>query len=195
MTPCVSALMSLTVHHGSARCRRAFDWNYRCVSVSYARGVLGVLIQSFSASWMATCLGGRPEWRRKVREEVRALVSEYSAETSSSRSLNEQLALIPLEAWEARTPVLEKVIREILRIAQPHTAMRRNMGPETYINGTRVPSGAYVVYPFSDVHLNPQLYPDPWRFDPDRAECTAQFQYVGWGGGKGSSSRFSVAIR
>ena len=94
------------------------------------------------------------------------------------------LAQIPLEAWERRTPVLDKVIREILRLAQPHTAMRRNMGPATYIGGTRVPSGAYVVYPFSDVHLDPQLYPDPWSFEPDRAECTAQYEYVGWGGGK-----------
>ncbi len=132
---------------------------------------------------MITCLGGHPEWQSKAKAEIQALLSEYSAETSAGSSLKEQLASIPLEAWENQMPVFEKIIRETLRMAQPHTAMRRNMGPETYINGIRVPSGAYVMYPFSDVHLNPQLYPDPWKFDPDRTESKASFGYVGWGGG------------
>ncbi|KAJ8593679.1 cytochrome P450, partial [Rhizopogon salebrosus TDB-379] len=91
---------------------------------------------------------------------------------------------IPLEAWESETPVLDSLIRETLRIAQPHTAMRRNLGPDVTIDGKTIPSMAYVVYPFSDVHLNPDLYPDPWRFDPSREESTAPFGYVGWGGGK-----------
>lgn len=143
-----------------------------------------IFIDVFTASWMAACLGGHPEWRMKARTEVRALLSDYSAGSSAESSLKEDLESIPLEAWENRTPVLDKLIRETLRMAQPHTAMRRNMGPETYIDGTRVPSGAYVVYPFSDIHLNPQLYPDPWTFDPDRTQRTAQYEYVGWGGGK-----------
>lgn len=80
-------------------------------------------------------------------------------------------------------PVFDAMIRETLRVAQPHTAMRRNIGPDTYINGARIPSGAYVVYPFSDVHLNSALYPDPWRWDPARSESKLPFSYVGWGGG------------
>lgn len=75
------------------------------------------------------------------------------------------------------------MIKETLRIAQPHTAMRRNLGPEMYIDGKVIPTGAYVVYPFSDVHLNPEIYPDPWKFDPAREEIKTQFGYVGWGGG------------
>lgn len=58
------------------------------------------------------------------------------------------------------------------------------MGPDTYVHGVKIPSGAYVVYPFSDVHLDPQLYPDPWRFDPGRPEQKMPFAYVGWGGGE-----------
>lgn len=135
------------------------------------------------ASWMMTYLGGHPEWRHKVTEEVRALLSENSSETCHS-TVSENLAAIPLEAWESNTPVLDKIIRETLRVAQPHTAMRRNVGPETYLNGTRIPSGAYVVYPFSDVHLNEELYPNPWAFDPDRPDPNLPFGYVGWGGGE-----------
>lgn len=68
--------------------------------------------------------------------------------------------------------------------------MRRNMGPDTWVHGCKVPSGAYVVYPFSDVHLDPELYPDPWRFDPGRPEQKVPFAYVGWGGGEFAISPF-----
>ena len=84
-------------------------------------------------------------------------------------------------------PVFDAIIRETLRLAQPHTAMRRNMGPDTYIGGEKVPSGAYVVYPFSDVHLDSELYPDPWKFDPGRPERKVPYGWIGWGAGSCSS--------
>lgn len=81
--------------------------------------------------------------------------------------------------------MLDAIIRETTRMAQPHVAMRRNLGPELYINNKIIPTDAYVVYPFSDVHLDPEIYPDPWRFDPGRKEANnVSFGYVGWGGGK-----------
>ncbi|KAI0078353.1 cytochrome P450 [Panus rudis PR-1116 ss-1] len=111
-------------------------------------------------------------------------VPAFSSPSFAELSNCEKLSSIPLEAWESETPVLDALIRETLRVAQPHTAMRRNMGPDTFINGTKIPSGAYVVYPFSDVHLNPELYPDPWKFDPARPEHKMPMGYVGWGGGR-----------
>lgn len=97
--------------------------------------------------------------------------------------LSDALAQIPLNAWEGSTPVLDALIHETTRLAQPHTAMRKNMGPDVHVDGKLVPSGHYVVYPFSDVHLNEELYPDPWRFDPSRPRPNARHSYVGWGGG------------
>lgn len=108
--------------------------------------------------------------------------------------------MVPLDAWENNTPVLDAIIRETLRVAQPHAAMRRNMGGEIIIEGKVVPTGAYVLYPFSDVHLDPELCmsisydpklgwtscadPDPWRFDPGRTcETKAAYSYIGWGAG------------
>lgn len=116
--------------------------------------------------------------------EIEELLSTYCPEAAPGGSLSSYLATIPLEAWEAETPVLDALIHETLRIAQPHTAMRRNLGPDTVIDSKIIPSGAYVVYPFSDVHLNPELYPDPWKFDPNRKEAKTPFGYVGWGGGE-----------
>ena len=135
---------------------------------------------------MITFLGGHPEWRDKAAEEMRLLLGFESdlGNEIDMPSLSAQLAAIPLEVWESNTPVLDAIIKETTRVAQPHTAMRRNIGPDFYIDKRRIPTGAYVMYPFSDVHLNPRLYPDPWKFDPGRAEAKdTSFGYVGWGGG------------
>lgn len=138
----------------------------------------------FLASWLITFLGGHTEWREKAAAEVEALLSANPMSTKSeSPSLAAHLATISLETWESETPILDSIIRETLRVAQPHTAMRRNLGPEVYIDGKVVPTGAYVIYPFSDVHLDPNLYNNPWKFDPSREESKASFGYVGWGGG------------
>ena len=97
--------------------------------------------------------------------------------------LSVALSQIPLGVWEGSTPVLDVAIRETTRLAQPHTAMRKNMGPDVHIDGKLVPSGHYVVYPFSDVHLNEELYPDPWKFDPGRPRPDGRYSYLGWGDG------------
>ena len=111
-------------------------------------------------------------------------ILDFPASPISLSSLSARLGTIPLEAWENDTPVLDAIIRETTRVAQPHTAMRRNLGPELYINDKLIPTGAYVIYPFSDVHLDPEVYPDPWKFDPSRKEPThIPYSYVGWGGG------------
>jgi cytochrome P450 len=163
-------------------------------------------IAYLTASWLMTYLGSHPDWRSKAAAEIEDLlaskcyspVSSPASETPSAgyppSSLSTRLASIPIEAWENETPVLDALIRETTRVAQPHTAMRRNLGPELYINNKIIPSGAYVIYPFSDVHLDPELYPDPWKFDPGRKEVThVPFGSVGWGGGQ-SSSLFFFAI-
>ncbi|KAK7462855.1 hypothetical protein VKT23_007431 [Stygiomarasmius scandens] len=151
--------------------------------------IMGLLIAGARATgtttcWLLTFLASNPDWRAKAKSEVESLLSSHSP-SATSGSLSSRLGTLSLEALEAETPVLDAIIKETLRVAQPHTAMRKNLGPETYIDGKLIPSGAYVVYPFSDVHLNPDLYPDPWKFDPSRNfEKETGYGYVGWGGGK-----------
>ncbi|THH29172.1 hypothetical protein EUX98_g5017 [Antrodiella citrinella] len=156
----------------------------RLVMVGFIMGLLvaGSRSTGTTASWIITFLAGHPEWKAKARAEAETLLFTQSSYASGS-SIQSALASIPLEAWESEMPVFDSIIRETLRLAQPHTAMRRNMGPDTYIAGAKVPSGAYVVYPFSDVHLNGELYPDPWKFDPGRPEGKTPHSWIGWGGG------------
>jgi cytochrome P450 len=117
-----------------------------------------------------------------------------------TQSISKTLSQIPLRAWESSTPILDALIKETLRVAQPHTAMRRNMGPEFYIDGKRIQTGDYVVYPFSDVHLDEGVYPDAGRWMPGRWLAGDEEEggagagkergevkplgYVGWGGGE-----------
>jgi Cytochrome P450 len=144
------------------------------------------LFTSTSASWILLFLGAHPQWRAKAMAEIEAMMRAYPLSTppGSSSSLSGHLAAISLDVWESETPTLDAIIRETLRIAQPHIAMRRNLGPEVYINDKAIPTGAYVVYPFMDVHLDPELYPDPWKFNPERQEqLKTPLGFVGWGGG------------
>ena len=140
-----------------------------------------------SASWLLTYLGAHPEWKAKAHAEIESLVFAHSLAPYKAGAplsdLSAALAQIPLNVWEGSTPVLDALIHETTRLAQPHTAIRKNMGPDVHIDGKLVPSGHYVVYPFSDVHLNEELYPDPWKFDPSRPLPDARYSYVGWGGG------------
>ena len=108
-------------------------------------------------------------------------------------SLTASLSNIPLSAWENETPVLDALIRETLRVAEPHVAMRQYLplsqshaaDKELYLGGRQIPRGAYVMYPFSDVHLSSEIYKDPWRWDPARKEMDlkAPYSYVGMGAG------------
>ncbi|KAG6854089.1 hypothetical protein C0991_010502 [Blastosporella zonata] len=157
----------------------------KLVVVGFIMGLLiaGARATGTTASWMMTFLGCHRDWREKAVAEVESLLA--STPTSTSDSLSSRLSTLPLDVWESETPVLDAIIKETTRVAQPHTAMRRNLGPPLYIDGKIIPSGAYVVYPFSDVHLDPSLYPDPWKFNPGREDVKdVPFAYVGWGGGK-----------
>jgi sterol 14-demethylase len=73
------------------------------------------------------------------------------------------------------------LIREAIRLSQGYVAFRRNVGPEMYIDGKAIPTGALVAYPAADVHLDPALYPDPWKFDPARPQPKGNLTYLGWG--------------
>ncbi|KII84285.1 hypothetical protein PLICRDRAFT_57687 [Plicaturopsis crispa FD-325 SS-3] len=150
--------------------------------------IMGLLIAGSrstgtTASWLITFIGGHPDWRTKVIAELNDILPS-SPPLGPPRNLSTRLATIPLETWESSTPVLDSLIRETLRVAQPHTAMRKNTGPDMYVDNTVVPTGAFVVYPFSDVHLNPAMYPAPRKFDPSRkTDEKSAFGYLGWGAG------------
>ncbi|KAJ5320610.1 hypothetical protein N7508_000893 [Penicillium antarcticum] len=139
----------------------------------------GARAMGTTVTWLIMYLASDPHWSAAVQKEIETLISVHAA--SPSQILTETLSSIPLQAWETQTPTLDLCIRETLRIAQPYTAVRKNVGPELTVGPYTIPSGASVVYPFSDTSINPNDYPNPMRWDPSR-EFRGDF--IGWGAGK-----------
>jgi cytochrome P450 len=90
-------------------------------------------------------------------------------------------------------PTLELVLRETLRLIVTGTALRRNVVDDIPLYNKIVRKGAFMAYPLSDVHLNPDVYTDPYTFNPERWEERegedkekkhGPFTFLGWGAGR-----------
>jgi cytochrome P450 len=85
-------------------------------------------------------------------------------------------------------PVLERAIKETLRRYPPAWVGPRRATREVTLAGVKVPAEIGVQYSSWATHHLPQLFPDPFRFDPDRflPECEAALPrgaYIPFGGG------------
>jgi cytochrome P450 len=147
------------------------------------------LINIYPGSWLLLFLSYEEHWYSTIRKDILALISTYSPTTTttepfSGEAIFQALSAIPLQSWESKAPQLDLCIRETLRSAQPHTAVRKNTGPELSIANYRIPSGTFVLYPFSDTLLNPAIYPNPLKWNPARHASNSKEDFIGWGGGK-----------
>lgn len=111
----------------------------------------------------------------------------------SSLSLQERLALVPIEAWESEFPMIDLCLKEAIRMNLQGTAFRRNIsGHDVKIDNTGkvVPPRSFAIYHVAETHFNPSIYSnpsdwDPGRYLPDRAEHEKQkHAWFGWGVGR-----------
>uniref|UniRef100_A0A914WYQ7 Uncharacterized protein n=1 Tax=Plectus sambesii TaxID=2011161 RepID=A0A914WYQ7_9BILA len=63
---------------------------------------------------------------------------------------------------------LEQVINETLRMFVPVSRIDRSCTKDTTVNGMTIPKGCIVSVPVWVIHYDPELYPDPQKFDPER---------------------------
>ncbi|KAI3056486.1 hypothetical protein CBS147343_10528 [Aspergillus niger] len=158
--------------------------SFQCI-VGFMMGlpIAGARSTGTIGTWLLLYLASEPSWSRAVHNEIKDLTTTYRDFSSLPKEdIMGLISAIPLAAWESQTPQLDLCIRETLRRAQPHTAVRRNIGPDLPIGAYTIPSNAFVLYPFSDAALNPTLYPDPLRWDPGRTVVDNN-AFIGWGGG------------
>ncbi|TFY62677.1 hypothetical protein EVJ58_g3714 [Rhodofomes roseus] len=131
----------------------------RAVIIGFIMGLLvaGARSTGTTASWFITFLASHPTWKDKAMTEIRGLLASHSdthgtphipsttgtdpsPAALSLASLSGALSSIPLNAWETQTPTLDAIIRETLRLAQPHTALRQNTSPSpVLLAGKAVP--------------------------------------------------------
>ena len=107
---------------------------------------------------------------------------------NSPATLHEKLTAVPLSAWEEELPTLDACIRETQRASLSAVLLRRNVREEIKAGGQIVRRGDFLAYSVVDVHLNPEYYPDPHKYDPSRWLRTdpapgVVYPFVGWGAG------------
>lgn len=99
---------------------------------------------------MAYHLAKHPEWQQAVREEAQAVGESPDYDD-----------IVGME-------VLDRVMKESMRLCAPVPSLPRMATRETVLAGRRIPAGAFVsVAPFTN-HQDGDWWPDPYAFDPGR---------------------------
>ena len=147
------------------------------------------LLTSHVACWSLLYIAANPIWKEKVTNEFRALLQKHT-DTSSSEPLYKKLGTIPLSAWEEELPTTELVIRETIRLSLSLGLPRRNVQRNVTVDGVTIEQGDFVMCSAAQVHLNPDIYPSPMTFDPERYVLGREedkregLAYLGWGAGE-----------
>lgn len=167
------------------------DSMYRIIEFIIGALFAGLLNSGINAAWVLTYLANDSNWRTKVLEEVQTVAAKYS--TNKDAPLIDQLSDIPFSAWETEFPLIDLCLKDSIRLQALGTAFRKNVTNKSIPIGTGdevIDPGAIVTYHLGDVHLDPEIYPnpkqwDPSRYFPDRAEDKKKpFGYLGWGVGR-----------
>ncbi len=96
-------------------------------------------------------------------------------------------------------PVLENVIKEVLRLHPPLIFLIRKVMQDFQFKGYTVKAGKYVCTSPRVSHRIADVFPDPEKFDPDRysearQEDAKPFSWIAFGGGKHKCSGNAFAM-
>jgi sterol 14-demethylase len=139
---------------------------------------------SGTAAWTLIELLRHPAWLTRVVEEVDALHARDDG--LSYQALRE-------------VPVLESVLKEVLRLHPPLIILMRGVLEPLSVEGLEVPVGSLVAISPAVSHSLPECFADPERFDPDRygpsrAEDAQTFAWIPFGGGHHRCSGSAFAL-
>jgi sterol 14-demethylase len=139
---------------------------------------------SGTEAWTLIELARHPEWMARVTAEVDALYARDGGLT--------------YQAFR-EVPVLESVLKEVLRLHPPLVILMRGVLQDFTVEGVTVPAGKLVAISPAVSHRIPELFRDPTRFDPERyaqgrAEDETPFAWIPFGGGHHRCSGAAFAI-
>ncbi|KAG9124092.1 hypothetical protein FRC07_012864 [Ceratobasidium sp. 392] len=148
----------------------------------------GIINTGLMSAWIFIFLDQEPQWKAKVIDELRDLLDKYAPVSRGYTSAAERFSDIPPEAWEGEMPVLEDCLRETIRLIGSGAALRRVIKGDVNLAGKTIPNGSFLVYLLGETHNNPDIYPEPAKYNPDRfVEGQDKSQYhafLGWGVGR-----------
>ncbi|XP_055953328.1 cytochrome P450 4c3-like isoform X2 [Argiope bruennichi] len=119
-------------------------------------------------SWTLYCLGIYPEVQKQVHEELDAIFGEEK-NMDISREILSQMRY------------LECVIKETMRLYPVIPVITRENDQDFKVLNHTVEKGTICVILFTALHRDPEVFPDPEKFDPDRflpENCAGRHPYA-----------------
>ena len=139
------------------------------------------------ALW-ALSLPGNRQYQRRLVTEVKDSVSVLSDNNGSFLSANVC----------DRLPFLDAVIKETLRLYAPIPASQpRTSTQDTTVDGYHIPAGTIVSCQAFSLHRNPEVFPEPNVFKPDRwlADDAATAEMKRWWWPFSSGARMCLGMQ
>ncbi|XP_054999670.1 thromboxane-A synthase [Sorex araneus] len=136
--------------------------------------IAGYEIVTNTLSFATYLLATNPECQEKLLKEVDRFHKAHAA--PEYHSLQQDL------------PYLDMVIAETLRMYPPAFRFTREAAQDCKILGQRIPAGAVLEMAVGALHYDPELWPQPEVFNPERFTAEAQrhrrpFTYLPFGAG------------
>jgi cytochrome P450 len=132
---------------------------------------------------------GQPLTDRDLRHELTTLIAAGHETTATALAWGaELLAHNPGVQAQARLgdqPYLDALVKEILRIRSPISVAAARHPLEPFeIDGYAIGPESVIIVNAWGVHLDPNVYPEPDRFKPERfLEPTPEYSFLPFGGG------------
>lgn len=122
-------------------------------------------------AWTFYELSRNPEAEKKLREEIDTVVGTRPVTYEDV----------------AKLEYTRHVLDEVIRLHGVTLLMRRAVAP-LELAGTTIPPGTEIAFSLYALHRDPDIYPDPQRFDPDRwlteeAKSLPRWAFVPFGAG------------
>jgi len=107
---------------------------------------------AIALSFTLYLLSMNPECLKRAQEEVDEALGDKFPDYDSVNSLN----------------YLEMCISEAMRLYPPGFIVDRVVENDCEINGIKIPKGIAVNFPIAGIHNDPEHWPEPEKFDPER---------------------------
>jgi cytochrome P450 len=103
--------------------------------------------------WIIAYVINYPDVQSKLRREIHDTIGRERLPSLDDRS---------------NLPYTMAVINEVLRVGIPSFGVPHTAAEDTYINGYKIPKGCAMLPNIDSVNFDPELFPNPEKFDPDR---------------------------
>ncbi|KAL3692042.1 hypothetical protein R1sor_005693 [Riccia sorocarpa] len=101
-----------------------------------------------------------------------SMLQKAQAEVDQLRKQKEELGETDLSVSDLKDlKYLTQVYNEVLRISTIIPGIVRLANTDIHFNGNVIPKDWLMLTPFVMVHMDPETYPDPSKFNPDRFEA------------------------